>query len=809
MPQLSYLPTEILDYVETHAPAEEQGPGVSQRELAKALGYHPCSMSRPLADLVHQGYLRTRRGLVRGGVRKQFVYNLTESGRGHLRSSTQDVPMLSGEVPPPPNPFLGRKRELADLLAFSHEGATAIFLEGPAGMGKTALVSRHVRKLRRGRIPFWFTVRPGSSGRHLTIALARSLSPIGAQQLAYYSQLPRQPLGREVADLTARALGDRPLLMVVDDTQVASADMRRFLEEFLSAISRGRTDLFLLVGQIPPFCQPEGLAVQHLIIGGLDRSAAHDLTDRRGGLADRFEAVYQASLGSPLLLQLAVSTPDVSADQATLPAAVIDRLAPKEVAALLPVALANEPIPASFVVQEGELPEARLPQLVQAGILQRSTEGRVELLHVVRTALLARAGPAEERVGHVQLAGFYARSHRPEAVRERFLHLVAAEAWKPAGDILADQERTLLSLGYSDQLRSALRHVTLAIPKGSARVRALRVEATLLRLHSEYSEAILSLRRAVVESETDRRAQLECYCQIVELYVRLRQLDEAERALREARQLGPFGRRQQVLLLLSEARILELKGNLPTSLDQFQEVFDQARRYKITDLALESIAGWSRLASLGGRREEALRVVAEALPDARQSGRLDIVFNLMLVRARVYSEYGRGVEAETEMRSIRTEAEALGYLYQLTYTLSGLAAMNAEAQRWKESLGYSRQAIQLAERLGNDTVLGHTLAIQGSSERSQGMLAEAREHGERAVSILSRLPPSDSLVFARGYLSETYSMLGMAEEARASYEAALELCDRMGMGTLRGLLEKEIGAKLRDATSGVAEGAKT
>jgi tetratricopeptide (TPR) repeat protein len=583
--------------------------------------------------------------------------------------------------------------------------------------------------------------------------------------------------------------------------------MRKFHEDFLTAIARGRSDLFLLVGQIPPFCQPEGLASQHIVIGGLDRAAAHDLTDRRGGLADRFEAVFQASLGSPLLLQLAVATPDVNADQATLPAAVVDRLAPGEVAALLPVALANEPIPASFVLQVGDLSEIRLNQLIQTGILQRGTEGRIELLHVVRTALLARAGPAEERASHLTLSAFYGRSHRPEAVRERFLHLVAAEAWKPAGDILARQERTLLALGYSDQLRSSLRHVTLAIPKGSARIRALRVEATLLRVHSEYSEAILSLRRAIVESESDRRLQSECYCQIVELYVRLRQVDEAERALREARQLGPFSRRLQVFLLLSEARILELKGNLPTAQDQFQAVFDQARRYRVPDLALESIAGWSRLASMGGRREEALRVVAEALPDARQSGRLDIVFNLMLVRARVHSENGQREEAEAEMRAIQTEAEALGYLYQLTYTLSGLAAITSEAGRWKESLAYSRQAITLAERLGNDTVLGHTLALQCSSERAQGMLDESREHGERAVSVLSRLPPSDSLIFARGYLAETYAELGLHAEARATYDAALELCGRMGMDWLREVLQRELGSKLAGGTPpGTAKG---
>ena len=53
----TFLPIEILDYVETHEPSADTVYGISQRELAKALGYHPCSMSRPLNQLVRDGLL--------------------------------------------------------------------------------------------------------------------------------------------------------------------------------------------------------------------------------------------------------------------------------------------------------------------------------------------------------------------------------------------------------------------------------------------------------------------------------------------------------------------------------------------------------------------------------------------------------------------------------------------------------------------------------------------------------------------------------------------------------------------------------
>ena len=98
---------------------------------------------------------------------------------------------------------------------------------------------------------------------------------------------------------------------------------------------------------------------------------------------------------------------------------------------------------------------------------------------------------------------------------------------------------------------------------------------------------------------------------------------------------------------------------------------------------------------------------------------MDIVFNLLQVRARAYADTGRGDLAEIELNTIRSEAEALGYLTQLTYTLSGLAAVAVEGGRWAEASAYARQASALAERLGNDLVLGHTLATLCSSEFRQ------------------------------------------------------------------------------------------
>jgi len=800
----TYLPIEILDYVQTHEPSDESVYGIGQRELAKALGYHPCSMSRPLDQLVTEGLLVTRRGLVRDGLRRQLTYRVTSAGLARLKRETREVPLLSGDIPPPPHPFLGRKEELDQLIEFSHAGSSLTLIDGPPGMGKSALISRHLRRIKRGKIPFWFTVRPASSPRQFVSSLSHALSFLGNPQLAYYSQLPRNPVAREVADLAAAALGNRPLVAIFDDMHTAGPDLREFLAGFVTVLGGRGEHKFYVIGQETTPFDPPRIPTHRLTVGGLDRVAAHELTDRHGGLADRFEHVYQSTLGSPLLLRLAVSQPNLMGDATTLPAAVFRRLPPGDLQAILPVALASEPLPGSFVLEQPGLTESRLDELVRTGLLQKTVNDRLEILQVVRDAILARVGPSEEHEAHLRLARYYGRSHRPEALRERSLQLVAGEDWKGSYRLLDEQQKVVLRLGYSEPLRRALRRLASALPRGSARVRVLFVEASLLRYHSDYSDAIVSLRRAISESEGDPKIRCEALLSIVDLHLRLTDLDGAQKEFDQARKMGPLTRRLQAYLLLTQARLEEGIGETPKATANYQRAFELAKRVHAPDLALESIAAWSKLAEQSSGPEVALRVIEASLPDARLSGRMDVVFNLLMVRARAYLETGRSDLAESEMIAIRSEAESLGYLTHLTYTLSGLAAIAVERGRWAEVSSYAKQASELAERLGSELVLGHTLSLLCTSEFRQvdqggdlRLLNDAVAHGERSIEVLARLPPSDSLVMAHGYLSEVYLHRKELPKAIEQYEQAVGLADKLGLGSLKARLVEELAGKLQ------------
>jgi hypothetical protein len=426
--------------------------------------------------------------------------------------------------------------------------------------------------------------------------------------------------------------------------------------------------------------------------------------------------------------------------------------------------------------------------------------------------VISRVTNTDEREAHSSLAVFYSRSHRPEAVRERFLHLVEAESWKLASQLLARQEREILRLGYSETVRNAMRHLSTVLPPGQARARVLTTEADLLRGHSDYSEAIVTLRRAMSEAETDTRLVCECLLSIVDLYVRLRQLDQAEKEFTDARKIGAVSRRLQAYFLLTEARLAAAHGDRQTAQARYQDAFELARRFRASDLALESIAAWTSLAEPGSGPEVALRIIEEALPEARQTGRLDVALNLMLIRARAYADLGREDLAEAEIKSIRSEAESLGYLNQLTYTLSGLAAVASEGGRWRDASSYAKQASSLAERLGNELVLGHTLGLlcsiefkEADSGGDKGLMVEAVLHGEKSIEVLNRLPHSDSLVLSHSYLAEVYLALKDTQKARSNYDTALAVADELQLTRLKDRIVAELQSIVYPEEAGVRQ----
>ena len=169
------------------------------------------------------------------------------------------------------------------------------------------------------------------------------------------------------------------------------------------------------------------------------------------------------------------------------------------------------------------------------------------------------------------------------------------------------------------------------------------------------------------------------------------------------------------------------------------------------------------------------------------------------------SRLGQYEQAEVEMRTIRSEAEALGYMSQLTYALSGLASLASDVGRWAEAVDYAKQASVLAERLGNDFVLGHSLALLcatknrqalASGDPTSSLVEDAIADGERSLEVLGKMPPSDSLALANGYLAEAYVGRRDGNKAALYYNRAIGLAEELQLPWIKEKLLAEVRPKV-------------
>ena len=148
----------------------------------------------------------------------------------HWRPMTSDLPSAPGNLPAEPNSFVGRERDLAELVAILDRGR-ALTLCGPGGIGKTRLALR-VAAMLAGRFPdgIWIAdladadpavaAEPAPAERDLLIGLVTAALGIRAEA------------SRELADTLIDALRPRAMLLILDTCEhlvAASAELAQRL----------------------------------------------------------------------------------------------------------------------------------------------------------------------------------------------------------------------------------------------------------------------------------------------------------------------------------------------------------------------------------------------------------------------------------------------------------------------------------------------------------------------------------------------------------------------------------------------------
>jgi DNA-binding CsgD family transcriptional regulator len=441
---------------------------------------------------------------------------------------------------PKPQPALiereGQLQVAEGLLGQARGGHGAMLtVEGASGLGKSTLLravcelaagegtqvlSATGRELERdftfGVVLQLFEARlalaDDSERAALLAGTARHARPLFTLGAGENPPEPSFPLLHGLYWLCANLAADRPLLLAIDDADLADTPSVRFLLYLAERLEAQPVMLALTVGTAPRRAAPALLerVVRHPTAVGVQvRPFSPEATARHlretwlsEADAELCRAAHHAAGGNPYLVgalgaELAERHP--MADQDESPA--VDRLGPSSVAA---VALrraeavdAGGPAllrAAAVLGQEAELRHAaklagldreraaRIADgLMQAGLLAHSD--RLSLAQpVVRVAVTSSMGPSERAEAHLQAAELLAREHAPP--EEVAAHLVEAprrcEAW--VVDTLRAAATSALGRGAPGEAVRLLRRALAEPPTPDARPRVMldlgRAEAT-------------------------------------------------------------------------------------------------------------------------------------------------------------------------------------------------------------------------------------------------------------------------------------------------------------------------------------------
>ncbi|MGN9839207.1 AfsR/SARP family transcriptional regulator [Nonomuraea sp. H19] len=645
------------------------------------------------------------------------------------RQSTPAGHVAPAELPADTRAFTARAAEVERLRADLVSGAAVTVIDGPGGVGKSALAV-HVAHAVAGRFGdgVIYVNLYGSTAGIAPLAplealrhLLRSLGLDGAA-------VPADPGEAAARYRSLTATGD--LLVILDNA--------RDVRQVRPLIPAGRGCRVLITSRDPLATLDNA---QHLHLGRLDDTGAATLLTRMVG-SDRVDAEPRAAAeivrlcgGFPLALRIAGARLAVRPDWSLSDLAVrladatrrLDLLEYADLAVRASIAVSHQQLreepggrDAAQLLALLGLPDLATHTPATTAALAGWTEHRAEtaLEDLMDARLLEPAGPG--RYQFHDLVGLYAREQdvpaeeRASAVG-RVLHHYLATSQRASG---------LLNRGMEADL----------FPAEQPGEELATLEAANDWVDRERDNLLAAVRQAAREADRSVTGLATSVQWLFEPRGWFSELVEVvEEAVRRARAEEDWE---------AQATLLRGLGSVHQQLGRFEESVSHLEETLVCwDRAGQAHRKAGTLNDLGitytmmGRHDDALAALESALALIEQSGRRDHEAFVRNNRVHVYYRQGRHEEAVDE----------------------------------------ARHALAMAEDLDDTGSLGTALDTLADSYRARGLLHEAVEEYQQAIKLQREAGFAMGTAVSQWWLGHTLHDLGRHEEARESWRESLEL----------------------------------
>ncbi|WP_378784821.1 BTAD domain-containing putative transcriptional regulator [Nonomuraea fastidiosa] len=644
------------------------------------------------------------------------------------------------ELPADVQAFTARAAEVARLRADLLSDSPVTVIDGPGGIGKSALAV-HVAHLVADRFTdgVIYVDLHGSTDRLAPLdpaqALRRLLRSLGLDGAAI-------PSDAEEAAARYRSLTAASNLLVILD----NARHVRQIRPLIPAGPRCR----VLITSRHPLATLDG--ARHLHLGGLGDADAAALLARIVGV-DRVEAEPEAAReivrlcgGFPLALRIVAARLAARPDRPLSHLAVrladaarrLDLLEYADLAVRASLAVSHQQLheePAGrdaahllCLLGHADLPACTPPATAAlAGWPEHRAEDALE--HLVDARLLERAGPDRYRLH--DLVGLYAREQdipgeeRKSAAGRMLQHYLATA--QRANDLMNDHSTTVLfAPEQAGEELPTLQDANAWLDRERDNLLAAVRQATRL---ADRSAAGLGYHLLWL---FDRRGWFA------------EALEVGEEVLRQARQEGDW--KVQSNLLQELAAIHQQLGHLQEAVRCLEEALDCCDRAGLPDTTAGIFNDLGITYTQMGRYDAALAALGSAIEVTRRTGRTLHEAYVRNNRAQVYYRQGRTAEAVDEARrglaTLKEESGAggLGIGHDaLADCLRAHGLLEEAAEEYREGIRLQREAGYAMGLAVSHWWYGHTL-------HDLGRLEEARESWRESLKILREarlLTPSE------------------------------------------------------------------
>lgn len=699
------------------------------------------------------------------------VFNCSAFHEGKIKEEKRYVDYSDRK--PAVRTFFGRTPEIKRLQEFiNSETGRLLVVHGIAGIGKTTLLAKFAQEIRDSTNLFWYKVHEWINLKILLGPLAEFLSRLGRKGLERYLAQTEIPRVGEVCAILESDLTESEILLIVDDIQKSEPPVLEFLSALIAVLTPlERVRIIVASREIPTFYNRSEVVtgiIEEMNLHGLDRDSAGKMLSGRSIHEKAIEAIYNATNGHPLFLQL-IDDPQSCLGKDVrmfIEHEVYSKLDLTERRILEIACVFRYPVLVdAFFIMEEELEKDSgrrtqdmsyedymvdydtLDGLLSKSLLQEAIGRLIGMHDLIREFFYSRLRPKQRIALHRAASSFYLEDSSAPAYVEALYHSLSAGDKEKAIRIAAAHGRMIIAKGYAAPFAPLVGQVleTCHDVSPDDRMELLTLRGQIRDIQGDWDEAVNHFQEILrlASAERDRRIIADVNRRVGSIMLRRGEFAQASEYLQEGRRLAEEG------------------DDIHTLVDIFYDMGGLHERIGENDLAIEFF----------NRSRELAHSIGEEMGEGKALYGIGRVYENLL-------DYDTAIKFKKEallvLEKIGDANETAKVSTSLGNDLRALGDMD-------NSLKYQEKAINLAQSVGDLTTLGYAFSNAAASYLEMGVLGESEELIDRASDIFSKLDDRimvSTMHLYRGYL---YSKKNDWEWAKDEFQTSLTILRKLGV----------------------------